>query len=300
MCTVILLIRRGHEWPLLLGANRDERVDRPWDPPAGHWPELPGVIAGRDRSAGGTWMGVNRHGVVAAVLNRRGSLGPAPGKRSRGDLPLLALRHASAAAAAAAVEAVDAGDYRTFNLVIADAAGAIFLRGLGHGSVEAVALPAGVHMVTAHDPDDYGQPAHRPPSAALSGRRAAASADRLGTLDGAAGRCLGPGRDGTQRSCPCGLRHRLRLAACAARFRTVGVAVRRWAAGRGAVPACGKHLTEARPAPWRRGLCAAISPARPPSALRPPVRRHSVARGFRAPPAPTLEGDDHGPPPPTV
>ena len=45
-------------------------------------------------------MALNRHGVMAAVLNRHGSLGPAPGKRSRGELPLLALRETSAKAAA--------------------------------------------------------------------------------------------------------------------------------------------------------------------------------------------------------
>ena len=93
MCTVVLLIRPGHAWPLVLAANRDEMLDRAWDPPAGHWPDRPGIIAGRDRSGGGTWMGVNRDGVVAAVLNRPGSLGPAAGKRSRGELPLLALAH---------------------------------------------------------------------------------------------------------------------------------------------------------------------------------------------------------------
>src|SRR5450755_2195176 len=77
VCTVVLLIRPGHAWPLILAANRDERLDRLWDPPAAHWPDQPGVIAGRDRSGGGTWMGVNRHGVAAAVLNRPGSLRPA-------------------------------------------------------------------------------------------------------------------------------------------------------------------------------------------------------------------------------
>ena len=97
MCTVVLLIRPGHAWPLLLAANRDERLDRAWDPPAAHWPDQPDVVAGRDRSGGGTWMGVNQAGVVAAVLNRQGSLGPAPGKRSRGELPLLALATPTAA-----------------------------------------------------------------------------------------------------------------------------------------------------------------------------------------------------------
>ncbi|MDE2582579.1 MAG: NRDE family protein [Rhodospirillales bacterium] len=158
MCTVVLLLRPGHAWPVMLAANRDERLDRAWDPPGAWWPERPGVVAGRDRTAGGTWMGVNRHGVVAAVLNRPGSLGPAPGKRSRGDLPLLALEHASAAAATAAIAALDAGFWRSFNLVLADAAGALVLRGTGRGHAEALPLAPGLHMVTAHDPDDPASP----------------------------------------------------------------------------------------------------------------------------------------------
>ena len=158
MCTVVLLIRPGHAWPLVLAANRDEMLARAWDPPAAYWPDQPGVIAGRDRSGGGTWMGVTRQGVVAAVLNRPGSLGPAAGKRSRGQLPLLALMHPSAAEAAAAIAAQDAGAWRSFNLVLADRSGAIFVRGLGQGCPQAQPLTPGLHMVTAHDPDDPDSP----------------------------------------------------------------------------------------------------------------------------------------------
>src|SRR5689334_19889188 len=158
MCTVILLIRPGHDWPLVLAANRDEMLERAWDPPGGYWPNLPGVVAGRDRTAGGTWIGINEANVVAAVLNRPGSLGPAAGKRSRGELPLLALEHTSACDAASVVSRMDAGFWRSFNLVIADRSGAFFVRGLGHGHPEAVQLTAGLHMVTAHDPDDRESP----------------------------------------------------------------------------------------------------------------------------------------------
>ncbi len=158
MCTVVLLLRPFHALPVLLAANRDEMLDRAWDPPGAWWPDRPGVVAGRDRSGGGTWMGVNRHGLVAAVLNRPGSLGPAPGKRSRGELPLLALEHASAGAAAAAIAALDAGAWRSFNLVLADPSGALVLRGLGRGRAEKLALAPGLHMVTAHDPDDLASP----------------------------------------------------------------------------------------------------------------------------------------------
>lgn len=158
MCTVVLLLRPGHQWPLILGANRDEMLDRPWDPPAEHWPDRPGVVAGRDRLGGGTWMGINHHRLIAAVLNRQGSLGPRPGKRSRGELPLIALEHATAEAAAAAIAALEAAAYRRFNMVLADAAGAWFVRGLGQGRPEATPLPPGSHMVTARDPNDPTSP----------------------------------------------------------------------------------------------------------------------------------------------
>lgn len=161
MCTVIVLRRPGHAWPLLMAANRDERLDRAWDPPGAWWPGHPGVVGGRDRTAGGTWMALGGAGVVAAALNRPGSLGPAHGKRSRGELPLLAASEASAAAAAARIAALPAGDWRPFNLVIADSARAFFLRGLGSGHAEVVDLPEGIIMVTAHDPNDLSSPRTR-------------------------------------------------------------------------------------------------------------------------------------------
>jgi len=154
MCTVVLLVRPGHAWPVLLAANRDEMVDRLWDPPAAHWPEQLDVVAGRDRLGGGTWMGLNSAGVVAAVLNRTGSLGPAPGKHSRGTLPLLALQHGTAAEAAAFLSTIPADDFRTFNMIVADAGGAYFVRGAGERRIEPRPLGEGVHMVTSHDPND--------------------------------------------------------------------------------------------------------------------------------------------------
>ena len=91
MCTLIILRRPEHDWPVLMAANRDELIDRPWKQPARHWSDRPNVVAGRDQVAGGTWLGINDQGVVAAILNRRGSLGPKEGYRSRGELPLEAL-----------------------------------------------------------------------------------------------------------------------------------------------------------------------------------------------------------------
>jgi uncharacterized protein with NRDE domain len=161
MCTVVLLRRPGHAWPLLLAANRDEMRDRAWLAPARHWPDRPEVVAGLDQLAGGSWLGLNDHGVVAGVMNRPGTLGPAAGLRSRGELVLEALDHADATAARDALFELDPRAYRAFNLVVADNRDAFWIRALGPEGpprVQAAAVPAGVSMITARDLNDMTAP----------------------------------------------------------------------------------------------------------------------------------------------
>lgn len=159
MCTLILLRRPGHErWPLLLAANRDELATRPTAAPARHWPDRPDVVAGLDRTAGGSWLGMNEFGLIAAVLNRHGTLGPAAGKRSRGELVLEALDHADADEAAAALAHLDPDSYRPFNLLIADASDAYWIRHAGDGLVRSVALDSGIAMLTSREINDAEAP----------------------------------------------------------------------------------------------------------------------------------------------
>ncbi|MDA0702555.1 MAG: NRDE family protein [Proteobacteria bacterium] len=156
MCTVVILRRPGHDWPLILGANRDEMRGRPSRPPARHWPDRGEVVAGLDELAGGSWMGLNDSGVVACVLNRHGSLGPAADARSRGELVLEALDHTDAADAANALADLDARSYRSFNLLVADDRDAYWIKGLGRdGPAIPGVLPVaeGVSMLTAYDID---------------------------------------------------------------------------------------------------------------------------------------------------
>ncbi len=159
MCTLVILRRPGTDWPLMLAANRDEMVDRPWQAPATHWPDRKDVIAGRDALSGGSWLGINRDGVVAAVLNRYGTLGPAPGKRSRGELVLEALDHAEAATAAAALSELNPDAYRGFNLVIADTRQAFWLTLRPEESeIECKPLPIGLSMLTSRELNDPDSP----------------------------------------------------------------------------------------------------------------------------------------------
>ncbi|HET6520577.1 MAG TPA: NRDE family protein [Geminicoccaceae bacterium] len=158
MCTVVILRRPGDPWPLLLAANRDELADRPWRAPGRHWPDRPEVTAGLDVLAGGSWLGVNDHGLVATVLNRVSTLGPLPGKRSRGELVLEALDHADAAAAARALADLDPRAYRPFNLVVADAHDAVWLRHAGDGVVQLRPIPDGLSMLSARELNDPASP----------------------------------------------------------------------------------------------------------------------------------------------
>ncbi|MCG6870960.1 MAG: NRDE family protein [Gammaproteobacteria bacterium] len=152
MCTLVLLRRKHHDWPLLLAANRDEMSDRPWLPPDYHWPDRPGVLAGRDSQAGGSWLGLNSDGVIAGVLNRPGSLGPASGYRSRGELVLEALEHAEALEARAALLDLEPASYRPFNLLVADRHSAHCLVHDGR-QISAIDVSEGLHMLTAHGMD---------------------------------------------------------------------------------------------------------------------------------------------------
>jgi len=93
VCTVLLRLDPGAPWPVVLGAVRDEFTERPWDPPAAHWDGTrAGLLGGRDRTAGGTWLAVDPtpgRPAVAAVLNGVRRPPPEHGVRpTRGTLAL--------------------------------------------------------------------------------------------------------------------------------------------------------------------------------------------------------------------
>ena len=90
MCWIAVLFHVNAHYPLIVAANREESRTRPARTPFA-WAGSPTVWAGRDELAGGTWLGVNATGLLAAVTNR-----PADSRdttlRSRGLLCLDTLR----------------------------------------------------------------------------------------------------------------------------------------------------------------------------------------------------------------
>jgi hypothetical protein len=157
MCTTVILYRPDHDWPLILGANRDEMIQRPCKAPAHHWPDRPGVVGGLDLQANGSWLGVNATGVAACILNRHGSLGPAEGFRSRGELVLEALDHADATASAEALRRINPKAYRPFNMLIADNENVFWLKHTEptpSGGIIVTPVSEGLTMLTAGEIND--------------------------------------------------------------------------------------------------------------------------------------------------
>ena len=84
MCLILFAYRLTPGQPLIVAANRDEFYARP-SAAAHWWEDAPGLLAGRDLQAGGTWLGVQANGRFAAVTNFTDLEQPPP-PRSRGAL----------------------------------------------------------------------------------------------------------------------------------------------------------------------------------------------------------------------
>jgi uncharacterized protein with NRDE domain len=108
-------------YPIVVAANRDEYYDRPTQGPSllGHSPRIWG---GQDERAGGTWLGLNEHGVAVGLTNRRLHAEQAtdPERRSRGMVCLEALQGRTAAAAAETLMSQPPQRYNPFNLLLMD------------------------------------------------------------------------------------------------------------------------------------------------------------------------------------
>ena len=142
MCLAAFASGLNDRFPFVLLANRDESFDRAAAPMA-WWPAQgasAGVLAGRDLSAGGTWLGLTAAGRLALVTNVREpgrTLALAP---SRGDLVPRWLQAAHDVHDTAALNDMGSVARNGFNLLVADLAGRLPVD--AHGMAAAAAAPA--------------------------------------------------------------------------------------------------------------------------------------------------------------
>jgi uncharacterized protein with NRDE domain len=88
VCLLVVAFRLYPDTPLLIGANRDEFLNRPAVPMTVLRDEGPRVLGGRDEQSGGTWLAVNEWGVFAGLTNQPREAGRDASRRTRGELPL--------------------------------------------------------------------------------------------------------------------------------------------------------------------------------------------------------------------
>jgi uncharacterized protein with NRDE domain len=154
MCLLGIAFRQFEDAPLLILANREEEWDRPSTGPAimPRQVGFPAWVGGTDRLAGGTWLGVNEHGLVVAVTNRpKQSLPPEP--PSRGLLCRSLLRFANVPAASEhAWQELRSGQFAGCNLILVSRDQGVVIH--AGDELGRVALSPGLNLITNGDLED--------------------------------------------------------------------------------------------------------------------------------------------------
>jgi uncharacterized protein with NRDE domain len=148
VCLLIALSGVLPAAPLLVAANRDEFYGRPTEVMTVLRERGPRILGGRDLVAGGTWLAVNSHGLVAGLTNQPSAGGRDDTRRSRGQLPLAFAAYPDAATAVTRVCAgLDPSDYNPCWLLVGDRH-ALFSVGLTGGRHPVVRqLPPGTYVL---------------------------------------------------------------------------------------------------------------------------------------------------------
>ena len=125
MCLAVIALNAHADWPLIIIANRDEYHERP-TATANIWQTSPGVLAGRDLRAGGTWLGVSASGKIGLLTNYREPGKQDPDAPSRGELVGQYLAQSSSADTYLQSVQQQSELFNGFNLLLADASGVLY------------------------------------------------------------------------------------------------------------------------------------------------------------------------------
>ena len=147
MCLIVFAYDCHPVYQLILGANRDEFRDRPTEP-AGFWADAPTVLAGRDKRAGGTWLGVTTGGRLAAITNYRDARQQVVDPPSRGTMVAGFLKEPRQTPEDfLGVLTRDGGRYDGFNLLYGTTSDLHYFTNRGGSSGP---VSPGIHVLTNH------------------------------------------------------------------------------------------------------------------------------------------------------
>ena len=152
MCLVVFAQGERPHLPLVVAANRDEFLRRP-TARAAFWGDAPGLLAGRDLEAGGTWLGITRAGRVAFLTNHRDPPAHREGAPSRGGLVVEFLKGEESPEEFLGRKEGEGRLYNGFHLVVGDLGGLWYLTNTSPGRSPR-RLSRGIHGLSNGPLDD--------------------------------------------------------------------------------------------------------------------------------------------------
>ncbi len=145
MCTLVAWLSVFPEAPLVVAANRDERLGRPSRGPERH-PGAVRWVGPVDMIAGGSWWAINSRHLFVGLTNRAGAM-RSDLRRSRGLLVADVAQTPSIDAAESLLRALDPAAYNGFHLLATDGLTGVVAIADGE-SMRMTRLSPGLHVVT--------------------------------------------------------------------------------------------------------------------------------------------------------
>ena len=151
MSLLAILYQLVPESPILAAYNLDDRPDFSYQTPSIQSGK-PRILASLDRKSGGTWLGVNQHGLLVGATPRRKYMS-SMATRSRTKLCRDLLRCSNARRAVdVAMTDLETGQYEGVNLVIADFEFGWVVH--GGAEIDAQVLDEGLNVIGTGDVND--------------------------------------------------------------------------------------------------------------------------------------------------
>tara|TARA_A100001015_G_scaffold262833_1_gene309334 strand:+ start:640 stop:1128 length:489 start_codon:yes stop_codon:yes gene_type:complete len=155
MCTLFIHRSKNSDWPILIANNRDEYLARTFKSPGYHWNSS--IFAGKDILEGGSWLGLNKNGLCAAILNRPSNKLKDKNLNSRGKIIIDILKKSDAKSALKYIESYFKKDTRFFNLFISDYKNAFWIK-YDQNEFKSFEVPYGFSIIDNYDLNDNKSP----------------------------------------------------------------------------------------------------------------------------------------------
>lgn len=158
MCTLFIYRSKNTDWPVLIASNRDEYLSRTFKAPGYYWNNS--IFAGKDISEGGSWLGINKNGLCAAILNRVSNSLKIKNFKSRGQIIIEILNYSNAASALKYIKSNFKKNTKFFNLFISDYQDAYWIK-YDQDELKSFKVPYGFSILDNYNLNDNTSPKQR-------------------------------------------------------------------------------------------------------------------------------------------